>query len=276
MQQKLAIVTGGTSGIGFHTAMALAENGFDIIITGRDRNKGHMAAVKLQKCHPHVSIEFRELNLADLADVSQFTKTLLRKWDLLVNNAGAKIERPYRLTSDGFEWHIGVNHFGHAHLTRRLLPSANDGARVVFTTSIVARRGELKLGQNYVGMAPGRAYRDSKLFNLVSALELQQQQVNQGNRLTVSAAHPGFARAAPYGNRLVRALEFLLAQSAKSGAQPIIEACLSAQAGYWGPKVFQLWGAAKTIPLPKSAMNQAERKNFWMESCRQLDEKALN
>lgn len=267
MKRTLAIITGGTSGIGFNTAWGLAVRGNNLLITGRSEVKGLKARNALRVAFPELDIDFAPLDLADFEQIAAFAKRNgQKKWDLLVNNAGAKIERPFRETGQGFEWHVGVNHLGHLHLTQLLLPLANTDARIVFVSSIVARSGQLNLGKNYRGLAPSLAYRDSKLLNLVSAQELQLELAAKESSITVTAAHPGFAMAEPYGTAVTRFAEILLAQSSKRGALPVIAACYAPGGTYWGPRFFELWGRATRISIPKSAHPSAERTKAWLDS----------
>ncbi len=267
MSKKLAIVTGGTAGIGLETAIALAKSGFDLVITGRSKFKAESALEKLSVAASNAKVDWVELDLSDLDSVRFFSRWLgSRKWDLLVNNAGAKVERPFKTTKQGFEWHIGVNHIAHLFLSQVLVNRGRDGARIVFVSSIVARRSSGMLLNNYESQSPGVAYRDSKLANLVTAINLGKALAENDLDITVTMAHPGFTRASAYGTKLIRAAEVVLAQPASTGAKPVISACFSEANTYWGPKYFELWGPPTQVNLPESVVSAVDKGEIWSDS----------
>ena len=255
--QKLAIVTGGNTGLGKQTAFRLAREGYDLVIACRDESKGADAAKEILKLNPSRKIDVASLDLSDLDSVSAFAKQQKSHWNLLVNNAGAKIERPHKLTKQGFEWHVGVNHLGHFALTADLWPSAASHAKVVTVSSIVARQGRLEFQPTEVNAST--QYANSKLMNLVFAMMLSEKVADSCR--SSNAAHPGFARADAYGNWRIRLAEYLFAQSAKAGSQPIADACLSGNGQYFVPRIFELWG--KSISEKPQLPSYQESENFW-------------
>ncbi|MBB4764859.1 oxidoreductase [Amorphoplanes digitatis] len=218
MAEKLAIVTGASGGIGFHTARELAARNWRVITAARHRNDDIPGA------------EWWELDLADLASVRRFASRFLDGYgrlDLLINNAGV-MALPRAVTVDGFERQFGVNHLGHFALTGLLLPAllAGDRARVVTVTSGLHRRGRMNfddlMGERRYSKLG--AYTQSKLANVLFALELGRR-----TPLTSVLAHPGFAHTdlARTGNPLrsaFLALARLSAQSAEAGALPSLHA----------------------------------------------------
>lgn len=259
--QKTAIVTGGNTGLGFETAKRLVNAGFNIVIACRNLATGSQAQKLLQAESPKSEILLSQLKLEDLGSVEKFASEFPNKWDLLVNKAGAKIERPMKLTKQGFEWHVGVNHLGHFALTGLLLSKANQGASVVTVSSIVARKGCLDFETQNL-FDERRAYANSKLMNLIFAQELSRR--CKQNDLRSIAAHPGFARANPYGNKFIRAAEIVFAHSAKLGADSIAEVTKAENGDYIGPKLFELWGAAGKARIPDVEISAVE--NFWKRS----------
>ena len=69
MSEKLAIITGGTAGIGLETAIALAQSGYDLVITGRSKSKGEAALAKLSQAATNRKVEWVEQDLSDLESV---------------------------------------------------------------------------------------------------------------------------------------------------------------------------------------------------------------
>lgn len=260
--QKLAIITGGNAGLGKQTAIRLAQQGFDLVIACRNHSSGAKTANEIHKLFPETNIEVRTLDLADLDSVRAFAIQQKSHWHLLVNNAGAKIEIPRKFTKQGFEWHVGVNHLGHFALTADLWESAASDARVVSVSSIVARQGKLDLKPVSEEFNASIQYANSKLMNLAFAMMLAQKLEN--SRRSSTAAHPGFARANPYGNWRIRIAEYLFAQSAKSGSKPLFDACHSSNGTYLAPEYLELWGNPKPIQAQLPSISELE--NFWSMS----------
>jgi retinol dehydrogenase-12 len=203
---KVVVVTGGNTGIGKETAVALARMGTTVVITSRNADRGRAAVEEIRGRASDApaagSAEVMTLDLASLASVRQFASDLLDRHDhldVVVNNAGLVMSRRTE-TEDGFETTFGVNHLGHFALTARLLERlrANpDGARIVTVSSHAhkgARRGldfdDLQSERGYAGFA---VYSRSKLANVLFTRELARRLA--GDRVTVNALHPGFVRS---------------------------------------------------------------------------------
>lgn len=128
---KTAIVTGANSGIGLETCKALASVGCRIIMACRNVEAGRNAVESEIKSMgeggysvPDPDVEVKELDLNDLVSVEKFAENMLLepRIDFLINNAGIMALKNLEFTKQGFEKQIGVNHFGHFHLTSLLLP----------------------------------------------------------------------------------------------------------------------------------------------------------
>jgi NAD(P)-dependent dehydrogenase (short-subunit alcohol dehydrogenase family) len=252
----LAIVTGANTGLGFETAVALASKGFEVLITSRSALKGNAAVSRITSANPMAKVSMMELDLASMESINKFVSAYSANygaWDVLVNNAGAKILSNYAETDFGVEYHYGVNAVGHFALTMDLLKHRAANSRVVSVASIIARFAPSKLGpagskQNYQA---GMSYSASKLANLAFALELENLLGSES--FSSLAAHPGFARAEPYGPKTTRFFESFLAQSARAGARPIVEAATNRKipgGSYLGPKYLELWGDSASAKIP--------------------------
>jgi NAD(P)-dependent dehydrogenase (short-subunit alcohol dehydrogenase family) len=204
---KLAVITNSTSGLGFDLALALAQAGADVVVTGRNAADGHEALARIRSLTPHTLARFEKLDLESLASVAEFALRLLRigrPVDLLINNASTLALLKRQLTRERFELHLGTNYFAHFALTARLLPllRLSKQPRVVQVTSTGRHHGEiclddLQLERSYT---PLKAYSQSKLAVLIFALELQRQSDARGWGLVGSAAQPVGARAAHLAN----------------------------------------------------------------------------
>jgi len=263
----IAIITGANTGLGFETARGLLSRGYEVVITSRDPGRAAAAIAKLRLEFPTSPVNSLPLDLSRKSMIDSFAAEFASRfgsWDLLVNNAGAKVLSKYDQTDFGVEYHFGVNAVGHFALTLDLLEHRNPGARVISVASIVARFAPRRLGpaETKAEFTPGSAYAASKLSNLLFAIEADRR-LRDLNVSSV-AAHPGFARAEPYGPKATRFFESFMAQSAESGAQPIIAAADSSIPGasYLGPNLLELWGKPTSAKIPASVSSETLAENW--------------
>jgi NAD(P)-dependent dehydrogenase (short-subunit alcohol dehydrogenase family) len=193
---RVAVVTGGTSGLGLETAVALAGHGARVVLTARSAERGRAALATIRSRVPDASVSVGPLDLASLDSVRAFAGALDRV-DLLVNNAGVMFA-PRGRTADGFETQLGTNHLGHFALTGLLLPLLGPGSRVVTVSSVAHRPGRVDLADlNWERRRYDRfrAYFQSKLANLLFAFELDRRLGRAGVPAESLAAHPGAVRS---------------------------------------------------------------------------------
>ena len=189
---RTAIVTGANSGIGRVEARVLAEHGAHVILAIRNVEAGRAVAATITG-----GTQVEHLDLASLASVRAFAAGVVDRGplDLLVNNAGVMYPPKWRPTADGFELQFGTNHLGHFALTGLLLPAllAAPEPRVTTVASLAHRYGDERVleGNPAEGYDPRTSYGQSKLANLLFALELHRRATASGSRLTSTAAHPG-------------------------------------------------------------------------------------
>ena len=102
---RTAVVTGATGGLGYETALALAKAGSEVILTGRDDQKGRSALEKIRREVTGVRATYERLDLASLASVVDFAQRMHARHslDLLINNAGVMALPRRQTTADGFE-----------------------------------------------------------------------------------------------------------------------------------------------------------------------------
>jgi NAD(P)-dependent dehydrogenase (short-subunit alcohol dehydrogenase family) len=278
---RLAVVT-GTGGLGWVTALELARAGCEVIIAGRDVQKGAYAVEEIFHEAPAAAVRFEQVDLADLVSVKDFAKRLRNKHqsvDLLINNAGV-MTPPKRLeTVDGFELQFGTNYLGHFALTTHLMPLLLEGSdpRVVSVSSVAARNGtihfdDLQAGRGYKPMA---AYSQSKLACLMFAMELQRRSEAGKWGISSIAAHPGIARTDLLRNGagrmsaagLARTFLWFLFQPVEQGALPSLYAATSPDAkgaGYYGPAgLGETRGAPTAAVIPKQALDQEAASRLW-------------
>jgi NAD(P)-dependent dehydrogenase (short-subunit alcohol dehydrogenase family) len=236
---RTAIVTGANSGLGLSTARELARHGAKVVLACRNTAKGAAAVGAIESAVPGAQVELAELDLGNLASVEAFAGAFRARHgaeglDLMVNNAGV-MAPPRRETADGFELQLGTNLLGHFALTGRLigLMAGREDARVVTLSSNAHKMGRIDFDdlQSERGYKRWSAYGQSKLADLMFALELDRRLRAAGSSIRSVAAHPGYAAtnlqtaAAPAVDRIVmRMTNLVMAQSADMGALPTLYA----------------------------------------------------
>ena len=186
---KLAIVTGGYSGIGLETAKALVGAGAHVVVPARRPDAAAAALDGIERT------EVDELELADLASVRAFAERFLdssREIAILINNAGI-MACPETRVGPGWEAQLATNHLGHFALVNLLWPAVarNRSARVVALSSIGHRRSPIRWDdlQFEHGYDKWAAYGQSKTANALFALELDRLGRDAGVR--AFSVHPG-------------------------------------------------------------------------------------
>ena len=187
---KVAIVTGGYSGLGLETTKALAGAGAIVIVPARTPDKAQKALVGI------ANVEQAALDLADPKSIDAFAGGFLsrtKKLDILINNA-AIMASPLMRDARGYEAQFATNHLGHFQLTARLWPAlkAAGGARVVSLSSIGHRRAPVNLEDpsfEKTDYDKWEAYGRAKSANSLFAVGLDKRGVAHGVR--AFAVHPG-------------------------------------------------------------------------------------
>ena len=121
---RTAIITGGTSGIGFYSAMGIEKAGFKVIITGRNIERGKAAEKSIIHETKNRNIKFIVGDISSIRKIDMLTKSILEQTneiDVLINNAGY-FGDTYQKTEDGLEKHFAINVLGPYRLTHNLLP----------------------------------------------------------------------------------------------------------------------------------------------------------
>lgn len=193
---QVVVITGGSTGIGFETARALAAAGASVMITARTEEKGEDAVARLRDLVPGGDLTYEILELGSLDSVRACAADIRRRLpriDVLVCNAGI-MAVPFGRTEDGFELQFGTNHLGHFVLVGKLLPSLllASPSRIVLLSS--AGHGMGDIGWEDPNFETGEyrkmeAYGQSKTANILHAVELERRFGAQG--IHAYAVHPG-------------------------------------------------------------------------------------
>uniref|UniRef100_A0A670IJJ8 Polyprenol dehydrogenase n=1 Tax=Podarcis muralis TaxID=64176 RepID=A0A670IJJ8_PODMU len=255
---NVAIVTGGTRGIGYHTVKYLARLGMHVII-----------------------VEFLYCDLASMKSIHQFVQAFKAKnysLHVLINNAAVMLV-PERKTEDGFEEHFGINYMGHFLLTNLLLETLKQSgthshnARIVTLSSATHYVAELRLNdlQSSCLYSPHGAYAQSKLALVLSAYRLQHLLTAEGSHVTVNVVDPGVVNTDLYQNvcwaaKMVKWMTgWLLLKSPEEGASTSIYAAVSPELE--GIGACYLCNEQRTKSADVS-YDEELQKRLWTESCR--------
>jgi len=186
---RLAVVTGGYSGIGLETTRALAGAGADVLVPARRPETAREALAGIART------TVAALDLADLGSVQTFADSVLaqgRSIDLMIDNAGI-MAAPETRVGPGWEAQLATNHLGHFALVNRLWPLvAEGGGRVVAVSSGGHRRSPIRWEDpmftrgDYDKWA---AYGQAKTANVLFAVRLDELAADTGVR--AFALHPG-------------------------------------------------------------------------------------
>ena len=188
---KVAVVTGGYSGIGVETTRALVNAGAKVHVPVRNSEK---AAETLADIEGEVHVG--EMDLSDLASVCAYAESISSiepTVDLLINNAGIMACPETRIGS-GWESQFAVNHLGHFVLTTQLLPNLLQAnrPRVVCLSSVAHHRSDIRWDDIHFEKDPYEkwdAYGQAKTANALFALGLDLKYHDQG--LRAFSVHPG-------------------------------------------------------------------------------------
>ena len=280
-ENKVFLITGANSGLGYETSKFLLEKGATVIMCCRDLVKGELAKQKLLNLNFSGNLELFKLDLSDLTEVRHLTQKIKAKFnslDVLINNAGI-MAPPKTFTKQGFEIQLGVNHLAHMFLTLELLPMLKEktNSRVVTVTSGVQYFGKIQWNDLHGNLKYDRwaSYAQSKLANVMFGLELNLKLIENNSKTSSLLAHPGFARTnlqpksveanKSWQEKLAYKFMDPIFQSARLGALPQIAAATLPNAiggEQYGPR-FNFRGCPKICKNAPKALDRNSRKKLW-------------
>ena len=194
-EQKIAVVTGATSGLGQFVALGLARAGYHTVIVARNTQRGEALRQAMASQVPTASSELVLADLASVAEARQAGDAIGAKHGLvhlLVNNAGLITPRR-QVTSEGHERTLAVNHLAPFALTRALQAPLQQAApaRVVNVGSTASDRARLQLDdlESTRRFTPWGAYARSKLALMMATFEWSRRLAGTG--VSVNVVHPG-------------------------------------------------------------------------------------
>ncbi len=273
MKGKNCIVTGGNSGIGFETALALASQGANLIILCRSEEKAEKAVKSIKAKSQNRNVDFVLADLSSQFSIRAAAKNILKSFetiDVLVNNAGTWLSK-LELTEDGVEGQFAVNHLAYFLLTHELLGALNKStdARVICVGSDSHFKGkihfeDLTLGKKYHGL---KAYAQSKLANTMFVYELDRLLKSKNiDHISINCVQPGLVKT-DIGLKHTISLHSLAWKvrrlggvSPAKGAETSIYLATSNEAKGQSGKY---WDKCKPKPSSKRSYNTEDATRLW-------------
>jgi NAD(P)-dependent dehydrogenase (short-subunit alcohol dehydrogenase family) len=263
LKDKTIVITGGSSGIGAAASRALKQMGAHLVITGRSQETKRLAA--------EIGCDYYLVDYTKFSEVKSFAETLLEKYpriDVLVNNVGG-IFANRRITQDGHEVTLQVNHLSGFLLTNLLRGRLEESKAVVVNTSSDANtRGSIDFAdlENEKDYNARHAYRAAKLMNILHAMEISRR----FSGVSAVSFHPGkvktrFAREASGFIKWVyqTPLKYLFLTSPEKGADTLIWLIAGEAGDDWQPGEYYY---ARTSGEKNPQVSSDTAQRFWEAS----------
>ncbi|TDI87020.1 MAG: SDR family oxidoreductase [Chloroflexi bacterium] len=267
---KTALVTGATSGIGFHTALGLARDGAHVILGGRDEERARRSVGVIRRETEAPRIDYLIADMSSMAGVRSFAEQVLNQYsrlDILVNNVGG-LFLTRQISEDGYEKTFALNHLSYFLLTELLndLLIASAPARIVNVSSTAHLRSrinfeDLQSTRRYRAMT---AYGQSKLANLLFTYELARRLADTG--VTANALHPGFVRTAlgrKNANPVLGALIWLVFRAGMSAEYGARTSLLLAGSPGLEEVTGKYYSAGNQVRSSRSSYDKAAAAKLW-------------
>ena len=280
---KSYIITGANSGAGFEASRVFLSKGAKVVMMNRNPDKSLAAIENLkQEFGSDADVTFVSMDLAVLDSVREAAAEVLgivSHIDALICNAAIAQVATQKITVDGFESQLGVNHFGHFLLCGLLFERVEESeGRIVVVGSNGYKMGlkkiqfeDLNFDKNY---SPWNSYAQSKLAQMMFAYELQRRVQAASKNVQVQVCHPGASRTNLLEDNASRATKLLwnllsrfIAQSAERGSWPEVmcatEDGLKSAALYGPTRRAETVGPIDECPLEELALNEEAAAKLW-------------
>ena len=286
LSDKTYLITGANSGTGFNAAKILLSKGAEVVMLNRNEAKSAKAISDLKaEIGANANVSFIKMDLAELASVRNAAAEVnknVSKIDALMCNAAIAQVPTQKLTKDGFESQLGVNHYGHFVLCGLLYKKVEQSkGRIVVVGSEGYKMGlktiqfdDMNWDKNY---NPMKTYCHSKLAQTMFAYELQDRIKAANKQVKVYMCHPGSSATSLIKNsgglmdRIIFGLmsKTPLVQSAEKGAYPEVMCATEAvenlnQKAYHGPTGRMQWtGPVGECKLEPHAQDKSVAAKLW-------------
>jgi len=284
MKDKNCVVTGGNAGIGYETALSLANLGANIIIISRSAENAEQAVKSIRAKSQNNNVDFILSDLSSQTSIRDACRYILREFnmiDVLVNNAGTWVSKQ-EFTDDNIERQFAVNHLAYFLITHELMPGLlrSKDARIICVASDSHFNGkmnfdDLSLGRKYNGL---RAYAQSKLANVMFTYELDRKIKAKGiKNISINCVQPGLVKT-DIGMKHTISLHAIIWRLRRMGGVSPAEGAKTsiylASSDEVKQKSGLYWDNCKTKDSSKESYNDEDAKRLWeisMNLCRIYD-----
>jgi dehydrogenase/reductase SDR family protein 12 len=273
---RRCLVTGANSGIGYETALALADLGAEVVLLCRSRERGERAVEQIREQTGNSRVSLELVDMSDLSSIREAAGRLSSgSVDVLVHNAGVLPDERIE-TDEGLE-SVFATHVVGPHLLTRLLrdklEESHDG-RVIWVSSggMYTRRLNLQdtnwNDRDYDGVV---AYAETKRAQVVLA-ELWAEELSGGS-VVVNAMHPGWADTPSVKSSLPRfhRVTQKILRTPAEGADSVVWLAACPRAGQWTGRFFFDREERNTHLLPFTRESEEDRRQLW-RLCNRLSE----
>lgn len=280
MEKKIILVTGATQGIGKITATSLSRQGHTVILHGRNEQKLKVVVDEIKTSTGNSDVAYIVADLFSLADTKRMTeefKLRFDRLDVLINNAGAFMNKFRETTEEGLEKTITLNLFAPFLLMNELLESLkkSKSARIINLSSAMHRRGgkpnfdNFQMENNYNA---AKAYGLSKLYLIWISRHLAKELKNKSiSNVTVNVCHPG-AVATNFGqdsdkgfiNNLIFKVAYRLMPKPEMGAKTSIYLATSKEVEHVTGKFY---GNKEKVEKPHDRYYSVEHEQIVWDYC---------
>jgi NAD(P)-dependent dehydrogenase (short-subunit alcohol dehydrogenase family) len=277
-QQRVAVITGASAGIGKAAAAALAGIGWRVIGVGRDPERCALAISHIRAAaQADADLHFVRADLTMMSEVRRVAAEIAQATshvDVLINNAGGMRDRMV-VTEEGNEVTFAANHLAPFLLTHELMPLLRDtaAARPAGSVRVI---GVSSVGHTYCpgfdwnnlqmlnGYTTGRAYCQAKLANILFTRELARRAAADG--IIAQVMHPGVVSSnfAAHGDAATQAhLKTLASVTPEEAAKTLVWLATSTEAGKDSGRYFY---DCEELAPSAAALDAAAAERLWQES----------
>lgn len=284
IKNKTYLITGANTGTGFQAARILLSKGANVVMLNRSIDKTKIAINELKKeFGENINIDFILTDLSNMESIHKASKEILSSFKnieaLICNAAIAQIAKQ-EFTNDGFESHLGVNHYGHFLLCGLLFNRINESyGRIVVVASEGYKMGkktiqfeDMNWNKNYHS---NYTYCHSKLAQMLFAYELQRKIKEKNKNLKVYVCHPGASNTslirenASFSTKIIFKIMVKtgMVQSSQKGAFPEVMCATYndlIEEAYYGPTGRMNWvGAVDKCQVEDFVWDKSIAKRLW-------------
>jgi len=277
--QRVAVVTGASSGIGLETAKALVGQGWHIIGQGRNPERSAKAKAEIAAAAANGGkIDFVEANLSLMSETKAMAdkiKGLTDRIDVLINNAGGVRDKRY-VTKEGTEETFSANHLAPFLLTRELMPLLDKAAAgkpqgSVRVLGVSSQAYLVRQSMNWGDLQrldgefeTGPAYCEAKLANQLFNIALDRRISGKGMVSQALVPGPVATNFFKHGDEVMQAYEkTAVALTPQDVARTLVWMATAPETGVDGGRMFY---EMQEVPVEPHGKDQAEGERLWAES----------